>query len=107
MPQNKDKEQREDERHQVVGIAVADEKSRFNTALANGKAAILHTALGDYYVNSVNTDWWYSCRLHREKSDWLTDRSFAGCNNGSWDDLMQQVGEARHPLFSHMRQERK
>lgn len=87
-------------RSEAVKAAVADEMTRFNAALADGKTAILPTAFGPYRVQSVNSEWWYCCYPAESKSNnWLSQRSFAGCNDGDWADLLAQVGVARNPFF--------
>jgi len=88
-----------DERARQVREAMIDERDRFNAKVLTGTVAILQTAFGPFQVTSVNQDFWFSSHpAGQTRSEW-NRRSFAGCNNGSWADLLRQVGEARHPLF--------
>ena len=95
--------QKERERREAVNEACQDEMRRFNAAIANGKTAILHTtSLGDYFVRSVTTDWWYMCSTQQNSASMFDQHSFAGCNDGSWASLMNQVEEPRNPLFANL-----
>lgn len=76
---------------EAMMAASADERIRFNRAIANGARVILPTAFGPYRVTSVGQDWWY-------QTDAL--RSFAGCNDGCWADLLAQAGVARNPRWA-------
>lgn len=90
----------ERERRQAVRRAAEDELARFNIALNNGKIAIIQTAFGEYEVDSVDNDWWYHTHPKGQSKGWSNLRSFAGCNDGTWAALMNQIGEPRNELFA-------
>ena len=85
---------RERERFEAVMQAAQDERVRFNLAIQAGAEPILQTAFGPYTVTAVTRDWWYST---------TANRSFGGCNDGAWADLLHQAGVARNPLFAEVR----
>ena len=90
---------KQDERFQQVLAATADERARFNAALAAGKTATLETAFGPHEVTAVDDNFWYTTYPAGRTRDQFSRRSFAGCNDGSWDGLLEQVGESRNDLF--------
>lgn len=89
-----------DRLYQVL-LAMEDERQRFNHAIyEGGKVAILHTAFGDYKVHGVDNEHWYHTVPAEQKTKvYGSERSFCGCNDGTWADLMKQVGEERNWLF--------
>lgn len=89
-------------RADAVHAACMDERIRFNAAVKAGHVAILPTFAGDYEVISVSSDHWYTTVRVGEtaRSSALNQRSWAGCNDGTWAMLMAAVGEKRHPLFA-------
>lgn len=91
---------RKREDFEAMMAAAADERSRVNAAIANGKRATISTAFGEYLVKAVSTEWWYTCVPAEGTPDALSTRSFSGCNNDAWDGIMRQVGEPRHPRFA-------
>ena len=91
---------RADPDFQALLAATADERTRFNAALANGATATLPTAFGPYTVDGVDADWWYHCHPASANQNWANARSFAGCNDGAWADLLAQAGVARNPRFA-------
>lgn len=80
--------------------ALADEKARFNHEIASGTTIILQTTFGPYTVDGVDQDFWYHTHIAGEERHNLNSRSFAGCNDGKWADLLRQAGVTRHPLFT-------
>jgi hypothetical protein len=72
--------------------ANADERSRFNAAIAAGATALLTTHAGTYAVGWVDSEWWY----HTPAANGGFGSSWAGCNDGTWTDLLRQAGVARH-----------
>jgi|ERR1700722_3101203 len=89
--------QKQIDRQKLVTAALTDEMSRFNKAISNGKVALLTTSSGTYpAVQYVDRDFWY----HTKNQSWC------GCNDGTWHDLMKQVGEKRNPLFEETPAER-
>jgi len=86
-------ERRQAARLQAITAAVTREMVAFNAALAAGKKAVLHTALGEYEVARVREDFWVEC------GSGLHQRSFALANDRRWADLLQQAGVPRDPLF--------
>jgi len=71
-----------------------DEQTRFNTACSRGGPALLQTPAGLRLVWHVSSDWWYDCG-----PDHATASSIPGQNDQTWETLLQQVGEPRHPFF--------
>lgn len=89
-----------DDRLVAVREALADEMDRFRGRLQAGAVAVLSTAFGDFNVDAVSEEFWFTTHPSGQvKSQW-NRRSFAGCNDGGWASLLSQVGEARNPLFS-------
>ena len=91
------------ERHQKMMDAARDERTRFNAALASGKTATLQTAFGPFEVTAVDDNFWFTTFPKGRARDQFSQRSFAGCNDGSWHDLLEQVGEARAEFFTNER----
>ncbi len=87
------------ERHANMMEAARDERARFNAALAAGKTATLETAFGPHEVTAVDDNFWYTTYPAGRGRDQFSRRSFAGCNDGSWDGLLEQVGEDRNDFF--------
>ena len=82
-----------------VKAALTDERYRFNLALSQGVKVILKTCFGDYQLIAVDPDHWYTtCRPNNSGDAW-GHRSFCGCNDGAWADLLRQANVTRHPLF--------
>ena len=76
----------------AVMVAAQDERQRFNEALRNGaKAVLLDTFNGQRVVEWVDSNWWYHVK---------GETSFAGCNDGTWANLLQQAGVPRNPAFA-------
>jgi len=86
-------------RMKAVGEACQDEIGRFNQALSAGAKVIINTAFGMYRVHSVNHDFWYKTSPFNQAPSFTNQRSFCGCNDGQWADMMQQAGVLRNPLF--------
>ena len=93
------------ERHQLMMAAARDERSRFNAALASGKMATLQTAFGPFEVTAVDDNFWFTTFPEGRGRDQFSRRSFAGCNDGSWWDLLEQVGEPRAEFFTNERRD--
>ena len=78
--------------HSVM-VAAQDERQRFNEALRNGaKAVLLDTFNGQRVVEWVDSNWWYHVKC---------ETSLAGCNDGTWANLLQQAGVPRNPEFAN------
>ncbi len=92
--ERRERRKRERERFEATMEAARDERERFNAAIQAGAEPILQTAFGPYRVTAVNRDWWYSTSAQR---------SFCGCNDGDWADLLHQAGVVRNPLFVEVR----
>lgn len=86
-----------DERMEKIREAMQDERARFNEKVLGGAVAILDTAFGLFEVDGVTPEFWFLTHPKGEKLSTWNRRSFAGCNNGSWADLLEQVDEPRHP----------
>jgi hypothetical protein len=85
----REREQR-DRRLAAISEALADERRRFNEAVARVALATLRTAFGPYVVKFVNADHWYACYpVGGRPDDHFSGRSFAGCNDGAWEDLLR------------------
>lgn len=79
------------DRYHAVLTAAEEERRRFNEACSKGARPTIQTAFGPYTVTAVSGDWWYST---------TAGRSFCGCNDSQWANLMDQVHLERHPLFA-------
>lgn len=75
--------------------ALRQEKEAFNRAIRNGAVIILDTAFGPYVVDSVNYDHDYHCHRQGHPKDGWNSRSFMGCNDGKWADLLRQANVNR------------
>lgn len=83
------------ERAVQVREAAAEERARFNRATGAGARVVIPTAFGPYRVIRVREDWWYVC----EPATGGETRTFAGCNDGTWSDMLEQARVERAPLF--------
>lgn len=99
-----------DARAQAVRDAVTWEVQRFNSAVRDrawDQMPVTHTAFGWYRVMAVSDDWWYTTGRAElatmPDASSLDRRSFAGCNDARWADLLRQVGVARHATFKEYR----
>lgn len=91
--------------HREVMAAAADERTRFNHALANGARVILKTAFGDYQVLSVDDQFWYHTQpAHFTTASVFDTRSFAGCNDGTWANLLEQAHVERNARWLERRE---
>lgn len=61
----------------------------------NDLVIILKTDIGNYRVYSVDGDWNYHCSPEGQSLDSFNRRSFAGCNDKDWDNLLEQAGIRR------------
>ena len=87
-------------RKEPWAIAAADERARFNAALERGAVVIITTFAGRYVVTSVDDNFWYhSYPEGSSPRDWAGKRSWAGCNDGKWEDMLKQAGVERNPLW--------
>lgn len=90
--------------HQAMMDAGQDEIRRFNEAVAKlpwGQKPILTTFAGEYEVASVNGEWWIlSYPVGATRHDQYTQRSWAGCNNGTWADWLRQLGVPRNARYA-------
>ena len=73
--------------------AALDERKRMNAALAAG--AVVYVKTCAYRLVSVTNDWWYITA----PVDGGSERSWAGCNDGDWRDMMRQAGLERNPRW--------
>lgn len=85
----------------AVSAAVADEQARFNAALAAGARAHLTVATypAPLLVSRVDAAFWY----YTPASNGGFGSSWAGCNDGTWADLLRQAGVARNPMFGEVK----
>lgn len=70
-------------------VAAAAERAAFNQAIAAGAKVTLTTFCGDYKVLCVTEDWWYITVSANGYQ-----RTWAGCNDGTWANLLKQAGLA-------------
>lgn len=96
----KTKKQITSKRAKLVAAAVQDETQRLNQALESGALVILKTAFGPYVLEYVSVDLWYHTHPAGQRRDNFNHRSFAGCNDGTWANLLKQAGVERNPLFA-------
>jgi hypothetical protein len=87
------------ERMRLLRAAVTDEMVRFNDALIDGATVVLTTFSGRYVVGCVTPDWMYVTHPEGQPRTLLNRSSWAGCNDGTWADLLRQAGVPRNPLF--------
>ena len=80
--------------------ALRIEYSLFRQALENGIEVILPTAFGPYIVDGISPDHQYSSHPQGSTTNDYNHRTFYGCNDGAWADLLRQAGVERHPLFA-------
>lgn len=91
--------------YREVMAAAADERTRFNQALANGAVAVLQsTFFGPYRVTSVDEDFWYHTYPMNQVPDQFNRRSFAGCNDGTWANLLEQAHVERNARWLERRE---
>ena len=83
----------------LVREAVKDEHARVNQAVSQGKVALVHTFCGDHVLDSVDSEFWYHTHKVGQSNTYMNTRSWAGCNDGDWADIMRQLGLERNPLF--------
>jgi hypothetical protein len=88
-------------RQKAISEAVQEEMIAVTEAIAEGGIAIIETFCGRYQLDCVNSDWWYITHPEGQKADSFNRRSWAGCNDGTWDSIMKQLGLERHPRFKN------
>ena len=85
--------------HQEMLAAAQSERVAFNLAVQGAiQKPVIQTAFGPYEVLSVTREWDYHCR--RAGSKGPADRTFCGCNDGTWANLLAQVKAPRHPRWA-------
>ena len=87
-------------RYELVNQAVTEELARVNKRIADGAVAYVHTFCGDYQLDYVTREWWYITHPKGQSKNGLNQRSWAGCNDSDWADIMKQLGEARNEYFT-------
>jgi len=87
-------------RLQKVLVACSDERIRVNEAIAAGGYAEITTFCGVFTITSVNDDWWYMSYPKGKQPGWANQRSWCGANDGTWANIMAQLGLKRHSLFA-------
>jgi hypothetical protein len=81
------------DRLQALKVKNSEDMTKFNAAIQAGAKPILKTAFGDYVVKYVDDAWWYhTYPVNGSPNDPFSARSFAGCNDYAWADLLKQVG---------------
>ena len=90
-----------DERLNQISAALADERARFNAAIyERGIEVVMDTAFGPYVVKSVDGRHDYHTYPATGRRDEYSRRTFCGCNDGCWADLLRQAGVERNPMAS-------
>lgn len=84
----------QDDRLAACVAAVSDEQARFNKAIAAGAVVSLDTFNGPCQVRRVSADFWY----HTDGNGGY-GRSWAGCNDWTWANLLAQAGVERNRLW--------
>ena len=87
------------ERAKLVKAGVADEIGRVNRALAS-KSIIIGTAFGPYELEAVTPGFDYITHPEGKGKSWMNQRTFAGCNDGTWAQIMRDAGEKRAASFA-------
>jgi len=67
------------------------ERRLVNEAINNGGVFIVHTAMGDYQLDHVTDDWNYITHPIAEQCDYWNRRTWAGCNDSEWQDIVKQA----------------
>lgn len=88
-------------KHQRIMAAAKDERDRMNEAVHNGKEIIVKTFCGNYTLDYVTDDWWYHTHPQGQTSNWMNQRSWCGCNDGDWAEMMKQAGLKRNHLWGN------
>ncbi len=86
-------------RRKEVNEAVIDERVRVNQALKTRKITI-STGFGPYELDGVTTNYDYITHPAGEGKTWSNQRTFAGCNDGTWAKIMSDAGEKRNRTFA-------
>lgn len=90
----------ERQKMKLLFTASLDERRRFNDAVSsNHRYPILTTSSGKYEVTSVDDSWYYTCYPEGRPHSQFNQRTFLGCNDRDWENLLQQIGLSRHPYF--------
>ena len=79
--------------HRTLAIRAAcvNEQTRMNQAISRGARVYITTFLGRRLLKRVTTDWQYHD---------AAGRSWAGCNDGDWANMMTQAELWRERIFS-------
>jgi len=96
MKQNTRKQRKEDEE---LFAATKIERAQVNGVLLSGKRAFITAAGSEYELDAVTDDWWYITHPKDQEANYLNRRSWCGCNDDTWADIMKQLGLERHLLF--------
>lgn len=88
-----------EERHRDVSRAIQLEMAVVNETIEKGGIAIIDTFCGPYQLDFINSDFWYITHPKGKQRDSFNRRSWAGCNDRTWEDILGQLGIERHPLF--------
>ena len=80
------------ERMARIEAQIVDDAKAINHAIAIGVELILNTGFGPYVVDHVTSRMDYITHAKGSTRDYLNQRTFMGCNDGTWRDL---VGKAR------------
>jgi hypothetical protein len=81
--------------HQEMLVAAQSERVGLNLAVQGAiQKPVIETAFGPYEVLGVTRE--RDCHCRRAGSAGSADRTFCGCNDGTWAQLMAQVAVARH-----------
>jgi hypothetical protein len=89
-------------KRQRVNEAAQEELNRMNESVQSGKTVLVKTFLGNYVLDYVDNDWWYHTHPQGQTSSWMNQRSWCGCNDGDWAEMMKQAGLDRNYLWRHL-----
>jgi hypothetical protein len=81
--------------------ALAEEVVRVNRVIRHGVVIVLKTGFGPYQLDGVSRvdGMDYTTHPAETTKSWSNTRTFMGCNDGQWAEIMRQAGEGRNPLF--------
>jgi hypothetical protein len=83
----------------VILIAIKDEITRFNQS-AHKNPIIIETAFGNHFVDGCTFEHWYQAYPQNVSPNMYNRRTFMGCNDCRWSDMLKKAGVQRNQLFS-------
>jgi hypothetical protein len=80
--------------------ALNTEQAQLNEAINNGVVIILKTFAGDYQIDGVDANFDYHSHPAGSRNDYFNTRTWSGCNDSKWADLLRQANIQRHSFFA-------